>query len=661
MTENPEAITRPILGNVPGWLEIAFYAVTFTALALAGAAFAARLWRHTRGRPSPPEPHADEGLFAKLKGLLAYMALQRPIRRDPLAGAAHLLTGWGFFILFVGTCIVFVEHDTPLHFFYGDFYLISSLVVDLGGVAMLLGLALFLYRRHARTLAPMLRSWWTVSLTWLLVVIGVTGFMLEGARIAEEMPAFERWSAGGYATAALMRSVGISGETALAWHRALWITHAIFCVAFFALLPWRFFSHIFYSALSWVTRTARPRGQMRPPAAAESPGAVTWSDFGHRDLLQADACTTCGRCNDVCPANAAGKPLKPREVVLGLRADMNGPRDGDGDLPLTIGDDVLDSCTTCQACSDACPVGIEVFDKILDLRRGRVEQGRVPPAAEGVFESTAERFNPFGKPHADRLAFASDQRPPVAETGERIELLYWIGCAGSFDPDGQNVARRMLAILNHLGIDYRVLGPSECCTGDPARRLGEEGLWEQLAERNIRTLKHHQVQHVLTHCPHCFNAFRNEYPALGGDFPVEHHSQFLSRKIREGALHLPRRMEGKITFHDPCYLGRGNDETEAPRDVLASLPQIETTEMPRSGKRSFCCGGGGGAMWMETRGTTRVENIRAQEAADTGAGTVATGCPFCKTMLTAGNQSLAEEQKLNVSDLAELVAEAENL
>jgi Fe-S oxidoreductase len=307
-------------------------------------------------------------------------------------------------------------------------------------------------------------------------------------------------------------------------------------------------------------------------------------------------------------------------------------------------------------------VGIEVFDKIIDLRRGRVEAGDIPDVAAEVFEDSATRFNPFHKPAGERMLWAQGLDVPVAKEGEPVELLYWVGCAGSFDPDGQSVARAMVKILKNLNINFRVLGKRECCTGDPARRMGEEGLYQELAGRNIALLSGHSVKRVLTHCPHCFNAFLNEYPALGGNYVVEHHSQFLSRLIAEGKLRLTSGggEAQKVTFHDPCYLGRGNGETQAPRKVLMALPQLKLVEMERHGRESFCCGAGGGSMWLDVKGETRVENLRAAEAAATGAGTVATGCPFCKSMMNAGRQSLnGGGEAMNVKDLAEMVVEAQ--
>jgi Fe-S oxidoreductase len=413
-----------------------------------------------------------------------------------------------------------------------------------------------------------------------------------------------------------------------------------------------------YGAASWSRRKLQPIAELRPPAAAfAAPGAATVRMLDWNDLLQADACTTCGRCNRVCPANAAGKPLQPREIVLGIRralTDAGSTVEAD-DLPARFDPDALWSCTTCGACNEACPVGIDVYGKVVELRRAGVEAGRIPDAAADLFEATAVAHNPFGRDNDDRLAWAQGLNPPVAKPGEAVELLYWVGCAGSFDPDGQSVSRAMIAILDRLGIEYRILGCRERCTGDPARRAGEEGLFRQCARANIATLASHSVKRVLTHCPHCFNSMKNEYPQLGASFAVEHHSQFLERMIAEGRLGGMRGL-GSVTYHDPCYLGRGNGETAAPRAVIDAMTDARV-EMPRSGAQSFCCGAGGAGLWLDVAGADRIENIRSREAAATRARTVVTGCPFCKSMLEAGNQALPAGGSMAVKDLAELVAE----
>ncbi len=487
MINDSQQITRQIMGNVPSWLATAFYVSAAAACVWSVLALAWRFRKHRQGRPTPSRESKPWG--ARVAVVLRYLTFHQQLLRDRYAGLAHLLLFYGFFILFLGTCLVLLEYDTPLHFFYGRFYLVASLGIDLGGIAFLVGLLMFLHRRLFGNSPRILRRAYVAALLWLLLAIGVTGFALEGARIAVDRPNFERWSVGGYAIATVINWGGITGDVALRWHRFAWGFHALLCVVFFALLPWRFFSHMVFGPVSWALRTDHPRAALRPVElkfqsdANDLPGATSWRELPWIDLLQADACTTCGRCNAVCPADSAGKPLHPREIVLGVRHAMNQP--GATEFTSLVDDDALWSCTTCGACDEVCPVGIEVVDKIVELRRGRVESGCVPAAAATRFESSASEFNPFQEPSAARMNWAAGLKVPVAEP---IELLYWVGCAGSFDPDGRNVSRAMIKILNHLGVAYHLLGPCERCTGDPLRRMGEEGLFQELARqyRNAR-------------------------------------------------------------------------------------------------------------------------------------------------------------------------------
>jgi Fe-S oxidoreductase/nitrate reductase gamma subunit len=667
-----EATTREILGNLPTWLVAMFYVTTALACGTAAVGFWRRTKLHAAGRRSSSGTTRRSGDW---KSVVEFLLFHREMRRDPFAGWAHLLTFYGFAVLFVGTCLVFLEHDTPLHFYYGWFYQAASLAIDLGGVAFLAGLGMFAARRlRGVSGSPrILRAWWVAALPALLAAIGATGFLVEAARIAVDMPAFERFSIVGYLLASVLQALGAEGTRAAELHRMAWTLHAVLCVALFVLLPWKFFGHMLYGPVSWSRRRRGPIAALAVQrlGADFPPGAAQWSDFSPRDLLHGDACTTCGRCNEVCPATAAGKPLFPRDVVLAIRERMGvDSRNGSA----LVADDVLWSCTTCGACNQACPVGIDVYDKIVDLRRGRIEAGAVPVAAEDVFDSIAANYNPYGKPNADRLAWAQGLEVPVAQPGESIELLYWVGCSGAFSPEGQAVARAMVKILNRLGLDYRILGTEERCTGDPARRMGEEGLFRMCAAHNLKQLGERRVKKVLTHCPHCYNTMKNEYAAVRAEslekspdagaqappFEVLHHSEFLAAEIDAGRLRGGGPTGESLTFHDPCYLGRGNGRTAEPRAVVNSLG-LPILEMPRHGAESFCCGAGGGSMWLDVRGSERIENQRFEEARSTGAAIVATACPFCKTMLDSARQASEGSPGPSVMDLAELVVAAEGL
>lgn len=659
-------VTREIMGHVPAWLAVAFYALAGLSCGWAAWSFLKR-WRHYGESRPTTSARPSVGWSTQLRRGVRYLVFHEQLRRDPYSGWAHLLMFYGFTILFIGTTLVFLEHDTPLHFFYGWFYQWASLVIDLGGVAFIAGLSMFLIRRLRRRPGRILREWWVVSLSVLLVSIGVSGFLLEASRIAVDFPAHEKFSVVGYPLALVMSAVGISGDAAVRWQQWWWGGHAALCVSFFALLPWGFFSHMVYGLPSATARSARKLSQLAVQSLdAAAPGATSWRQFSRLDLLQSDACTTCGRCNDVCPATSAGKPLAPRNVVLALRHNQSAPA-GESST-IAVADEVLWSCTTCAACSHACPVGIDVYEKIIELRRGRVEEGGPADAAEAVFDAIEDRQNPYGRPAAERMAWAHGLNVPVAKPDEPIELLYWVGCSGSFSPEGKSVAQAMVKILNHLQVNYRVLGTAERCTGDPARRMGEEGLYQQCAARNLQTLRSHGVERIITHCPHCFNTLQNEYPSLdegaASRWTVQHHTQFLAEQMSAGRLQSAAAGAESVTFHDPCYLGRGNAVVSPPRSILSGL-NLPVIEMPRHGENSFCCGAGGGSMWLDVRGRDRIENLRYQEAAATGAAVVGTGCPFCKTMLEAARASTDSNgdsrRSPRVMDVAELVAAAEGL
>lgn len=640
---------REILWNVPPTVMAGVYflsALNFIWI-IFWFARRARLWN--RGAPAADQMAWKSGI----QRLAVYLVTHRTIARDPFAGWMHRFIFWGFMALLLATTLVAIQHHLGIVFLTGNTYLFFSLGADLGGLAFGVGIGMALWGRrshsaHGRLLPR--RS--TTLVLWLLLLIAVSGFLLEGFRIARDFPPFEIWSPIGYLVACLFSLIGLSGESVLLWHLAFWVFHAALVIVFFLFIPITVLNHLVLGAYSVMLPAGRP-GLLHAPGMPVTT-AVDFPHFRQIDLLQADACLACGLCTTVCPAQAAGKPLSPRSVVLGLRAHLDRPQTA---LSYQIDDAALWSCTACNACDQACPINIHIVDKIVTLRRGRVAESVLPAPAADALESTGQKFNPFNRPNSARLEWASGLNIPVAKPDEPIELLYWVGCAGAFDPAGREIARAMIAILNHLQIAYRILGCGERCTGDPARRLGEEGLWSELAQHNQRVLAAHRVQTILTSCPHCFNAFKNEYPTLGSTPRVVHHSQWLQEKLRDGALRINRATAETLTFHDPCYLGRANDETTAPRFVLDQIV-TQRYEMQQHGKQSFCCGGGGGQLWLDVRGRTRVETIRAGHVEETGAATVATACPFCRVMLEAGRTSLpAGQGQWRVKDLAELVVE----
>jgi Fe-S oxidoreductase len=654
-----EQVTRIINWNVSGWMLALLYAGACAAVALSIARLLARVRVWRRGLPSGNLPPAG----AAIANLLRWVAGRGKMTHDPFAAAMHGLILWGFIVLFIGTTLVFLEHDTPLHFFYGTFYLVVSAVVDLGGVAFLAGLGMAAYRRYGARSPRLEQSAMAGAMLALLAAIGITGFMLEAARIGVDLPGFERASLVGYPLALLLRAAatpdGLRGS-----HRVLWTGHALLCIGFFGLGTAYFFRHVVVSALAVALAPRRSTGVLRPYPLLEAEvlGKGGVADLRSRDLFEADACTTCGRCTSVCPATAAGKALDPRGIVLAL-AELVGRAAGPNGAAASAFDAIprqaIWDCTTCGACNFACPVDIQVFDKIIDLRRQLVDLGEVSPGSQAALEGLQKRRNPWDYPPAQRALWRESLKLPQAGGGKTPEWIYWVGCAGAFEPSAQAILRSTAAVLEAAGVDFGVLG-SESCTGDPARRLGDEALFVACRKRNLELLREAGARRIVTHCPHCLNTFKNEYSENGrSEFEVVHHSQLLRQLVDDGKVSLRENAAAvRVTFHDPCYLGRHNGEYDAPRRILDAVPGLDRVEMPRSREESFCCGGGGGQMWLESSAMQRVEGLRLEEARGTGAALIATACPFCKIMLETAAVTAGRQDEIAVRDVSEIVFEA---
>jgi Fe-S oxidoreductase len=362
----------------------------------------------------------------------------------------------------------------------------------------------------------------------------------------------------------------------------------------------------------------------------------------------------CGRCEDACPATATGKPLSPKKVVTDLRGLMS-LGEGKRNVHETIRAETLWSCTMCQACVQECPVLIGHVDLISDMRRYLVGEGKLSGPPARALQQVGNQANPYGRPNSDRLAWAEGLDVPTVETNPGFEYLFWVGCAASFDPRAQRVARATAQLLEKGGVNVAVLGNEETCTGDPARRIGDEFLFQERAQANVETLDRRKVRKIVTPCPHCHNTLKNEYPQFGGQYEVQHHSTLLAELIRSGKLTNDTSGDEPITLHDPCYLARVNGEVDATRAVLDAAKDEQFREMPRHGKKTFCCGAGGGRMWFDEPPEQRVSNLRAQEAIETGAKTLATGCPFCLNMMSDGMAGTPGGENLRVLDIAEVL------
>ncbi|MGQ0636828.1 MAG: heterodisulfide reductase-related iron-sulfur binding cluster [Planctomycetaceae bacterium] len=670
-------LMREIFGNVSPGAKLLFYCLSAAALAVFawGIARRVRLWR--RGKP------AASGLAWKraVGNLLRYALLQRRVRGRGLPSTAHLLLFGGFFVLFVGTVLIGVEHLLALvlgrdarHpvFHRGAYFAIYEVVLDTAGLSFLAGCILFALRRAKRpgSLAHESRDWLVLA---LFGAIGVTGYLLEGLRVIHEQTPLPGLSYVGYTVSLILQSTGITPEGAGWWHTVGWWLHAALSLGLIAWFPWCRLMH----AIAGSVRLALgidPLGVMTPVSLEKfeetgEMGVARLDQFLRRQLVELDACVSCGRCEDACPAFEAGKPLSPRDVVQDLLAHQNATaaRDSTTTPERVLPGDVISaetlwSCTTCSACVDVCPLGVNPLGMIGEMRRYLVAEAQLhgPPAQ--ALERTGRAGNPWGLSAQDRLAWAADLNVPTVADNPGFEVLYWVGCAATYDRRLQRVARSMVQLLRAAGINFAILGRQERCTGESARRMGDELLFQQLAAGNIEALEKSGVaqarKRIIAHCPHCVNSLRQDYSQLGAQLDVIHHTAYLAELVREGRLTVPAGHSAELlTYHDPCYLARVGGVTEEPRALLqAAVGRERLTEMPRHGRQTSCCGAGGGRMWFDDAVETRTGQSRVAEAQATGAKTLAVSCPFCLIMTSDG--LAARGGGMAVKDIAEILAEA---
>ena len=629
-------------------------------------------------------------------------------RRERYASLMHFAIFWGFAILFVATTIAAIEFNFEeylgLTFPTAYFRLQTGFVWDIfGGVLALIGIGMAYWRRYV-VKPERLNSFAddSVILAYLLILL-LTGFALEGLRIgATELnagsdlyaPEHAIWSPVGWLVAIFYRTVGISTDAMISGHQALWWVHAgIFAIGLaYAAISFSNLSHIIVSSLNIYFKPMRPRGALKPMGdfeTLESFGASDLKDLTWQQLLSYDACTNCGRCQDNCPAWASGKPLSPRKVIQDMRSYMEqrapeivgASAVGEESPPATvsmvseaIGEEVLWSCTTCAACVEACPVGISHIDSIVDMRRFlMLEEASAPDTALSALQSMEQRGHPWSGTTLTRDSWREGMDDVLTiNENPNPDVLFWVGCSGALVERGVSVTQAMASVLKKAKVNFAVLAAQETCTGDPARRMGNEYLFQILAGQNIDTINGYGIKTILTTCPHCFNTMRNEYTqvadSLETDWDVEvlHYTEFVERLISEGRLAMADAVSTdmasedgakSVTYHDSCYLGRHNNIYDQPRAIADAVPGVELKEMSQCRSRGFCCGAGGGRMWMEESGE-RVNHIRTDHFLETDSDTVAVSCPFCLQMFEEGISAKGRQGQKRARDLIELVDDA---
>jgi len=613
-------------------------------------------------------------MATKFGQLFRYGFLQRKVMARRYSGLMHMALFSGFVGLFMGSVLVQIDgyllKPWGLPFLQGSVYQVFQAILDVFGLIFILGLGLALYRRlwikplHLQT-GPQI-----LIILFVFLYLGVTGFLLEGLRMALESRPSEPWAFAGYALSTLIRRIPFIDESGFLIYRILWWSHALVAFGLFAAIPYTRLAHMVMSPLNTLVSPSRPKGGLRTPFNLMKlietgnfdvkVGVGRIEDFDWKQRLGLSACTNCGRCQEVCPAYATGTALSPRRLVQNLKRELDAGMDRRRTGSLfdgVVSENEVWSCTLCGACIQACPVLIHPPNYIIELRRELVSQSRLDRKKTELLSNLSGSFNPFGFPHADRELFVRQLGVPVLGENPKVEYVYWVGCAGVYDPRTREVVKAMAQILKKAGVSFGVLGGEEKCVGDPARRVGEEGRFQELAFQNLEALNRYNVKKIITHCPHCFNTLKNEYPDLGGQFEVLHHSVFIRDLIQQGQITITGGIGDKVTLHDSCYIGRFNGEYKAPRDLLRSIRDIKLVEMPRTRENSFCCGAGGANYWYEVPREVKISTVRAQEAKEMDAGLLAVECPYCLRMLGDAITVAGLGDTLKVKDLAEIVAE----
>jgi Fe-S oxidoreductase len=619
----------------------------------------------------------------RLKRVWSVAFAQTKLLRDPPAGILHFLIFWGF-VLFL-----FVVVETIIQGFYspfslaftGPFYLAITFIQDVFGILVFASCLYALYRRfilHIKRLEVDIIG--KLDAVVILVLIMIVVISMFGENISQI--AIHNFTLGNneFRPVSFYLSGLIYNEdpsNAVLFYEIFWWSHIVFVLVFLNYLPYSKHLHVITSIPNTYFAKLKPRKNTLDPVDLEDEnaevfGAADIEQLSWKQILDGYSCTECGRCTSVCPAATVGKSLSPRKIIVDIRRRTkdiapiikNGKNEGKTFEKTLVHDYITDielwECTTCNACVQECPVMIEHVDSIVDMRRDLVlTEAQFPSNLNNVFKSIETNFTPWAFNQSDRANWAEGMNIKTMAQSTECDILFWVGCAGSFDSRYKKVTQAFAAIMQKAEINFRILGTEEKCNGDTARRLGNEYLAQMMIRENIDTLNNYGVKKIVTACPHCFHSLGNEYKQFGGNYEVIHHSQLIEELINKGKIQLKNGNDKKekVTYHDSCYLGRYNDVYSAPRKSLKNAESLDFTEMKRNKSRGFCCGAGGGRMFLEDEEGGKINVERTKEALETGASTVASACPFCMTMLTDGVKHFDKSEEVAVKDIAEIVLE----
>jgi Fe-S oxidoreductase len=656
------------------WQTPVFLIVAATAFGISGYKLSQliKMMKAHQGKATDRLDNMPARIFAVIKNVLG----QNAVLRKRIIGTAHATIFWGFIIITIGTLEQFIStiYEPATFAFIGQgAYSSLVFVQDILTLGVLLAVFVAAYRRYVIRPAGVGKSSDAGIILLLTGSLMVAIFLMNGFGIlgrhyffSNSMPV-SNWIA-----MHMLGGMGLSDAAyvnlSIFWK---WI-HMLIVLGFAVYIPSSKHLHILAAGPNTFLKTLPREKGMKPINFEDETitqyGAAKVTDMPWKAALDYYSCTECGRCQDVCPAYNTQKPLSPKQLIMDLKHNMfdNKGKILAGKLdevsPVideNVTEDVIWACTSCRACEIACPVFIEQVDKIYDIRRNLVMmESKFPAEVQTVFKNMETNASPWAFSAADRANWAEGLSVRTMAENPAVDVLLWVGCAGSYDDRNKKVLRAFVNILKKAEVKFAILGTEEQCTGDPARRIGNEYLYQTLAKANVETLNRYNVKQIVTACPHCFNTIKNEYKDFGGDYQVFHHSQFIAKLISDGRVKPTKPIEETITFHDSCYLGRWNNIYEQPRAVLNALPAARMVEMKAHHEQSMCCGAGGGRMWMEEKIGKRINVARTEQALETRAGVVASSCPFCMTMLSDGVKTKEMQDKVKVMDIAELIDQA---
>ena len=657
---------RETFWNIPHWAELAQYTLGFLVIII----FAYGVYRRVRRWRQGAAEKRTGRLGSRLLSLLTQAIGQARLAQDAYAGVMHLTIFWGMAALLVGTILATIDWDITrllwdFQFLKDGLYLVYELALDIFGLLLLIGLGMAAYRRYIRRPqrlhnppgSPL--SLDDAYALGMLTLIAISGYLVEGLRIAVIRPDWAAWSPIGNLLASAFASLGEPTDRSL--HMVIWSTHTLVSFTFIASIPFTKLFHIASVPLNIFFRSTRPAGQLAPARANGSPGIQSRDDFTWKQILDFESCTRCGRCQGNCPAFASGAALSPRTVMIKLEAFLWEKKNGRSLHGDVIRAEELWACTTCRACVQLCPAFIDHLSTFVDMRRHLVNEGQIDHLLQEALDSLGRYGNSFSQPDRQRPRWAQSIQPKIKDARkEPVEYLWVVGDYASFNANLTPITQKTAEIFQHIGLDFGIMYEGERNTGNDVRRVGEEGLFEMLVEKNTAALGRCSYSTLLTTDPHAYNTLKNEYPPETIQHrPVLHYSELFDQVIRSGQLKFSNKLDYQVTYHDPCYLGRYNEIYDAPRRVITAAG-CKLVEMPRHHAQALCCGAGGGRIWMEETGAKeRPSEIRVRQAASlNGVQVLVVACPKDAVMFKDAVKTAGCEGRLIIKDLSELVLEA---